>query len=638
MIYSMDEKKRYLILVPRIILMEQFKIELIKHKPKLKKKIQTLGDNNNEYDKDKTITICVYNSVYLIEKYCDTFDKIFIDEAHHIDNPMIYDNDDVNENIIDNDLEEDNNDNEKESIIEDDSEDEIKRSSNYINIIKSLLKYKNNVYFSATIDKIDDFQYYCKDIRDMINKKYLSDYTIHIPIFSDDPTNKNICEHLIKNYRNIILYCNSQKEGKKINDMLNSIRKGSSKYIDCKTTKTKRNDIIDSYKNDKIAFLVNVRILVEGFDAPITKGVCFIHLPSSKTTIIQIIGRALRLHPLKTFANIILPFSNKDDEDSINKFLKILANNDKRIKQTFENKKDGGYIAIEKIRNDVIIDEDDSDEEEEKDIFEMRYEMIYNSMGVLQNAKEIWMKKMEWVKQYIDKYEKRPSYADKNNNIRIYATWLSRQIQLYKKNMAIMKQRDIRTIFENFLNEYKKYFMSDKDIWLIKFKQAKQYIIENIKRPNVNDNDKDTRELGLWLIRQVENYNKNIGTVSVNKNIHKIFEKFLNEYKKYFMSDKDIWLANFKQAKQYIIENNERPKSNDKNKDIKKIGKWFVCQTKKYKENIGIIVTDMEIKEIWETFINDDKYKMHFISDDDFFKYMLEIIKKYIDKYNKLPS
>ena len=60
-------------------------------------------------------------------------------------------------------------------------------------------------------------EYYSKDIRDMIELKYLCDYTIHIPIFSDDPDNKKICEHLLKNYKNIIIYCNSQKEGKQIN-------------------------------------------------------------------------------------------------------------------------------------------------------------------------------------------------------------------------------------------------------------------------------------------------------------------------------------------------------------------------------------------------------------------------------------
>ena len=90
---------------------------------------------------------------------------------------------------------------------------------------------------SATIDRRDDFEFYGKDIREMIDRKILCDYTIHIPIFTDDPTNRNICEYLLKNYRNIIVYCNSQKEGKAVNLLFNELRKESSEYVDCKTPK-----------------------------------------------------------------------------------------------------------------------------------------------------------------------------------------------------------------------------------------------------------------------------------------------------------------------------------------------------------------------------------------------------------------
>jgi len=173
----------------------------------------------------------------------------------------------------------------------------------------------------------------------MIEQKYLCDYNIHVPVFNDDPTNRNICEHIIKNYRNIIIYCNSQKEGKLINKLMNKIQKGCAEYIDCNTPKIKRNKVIELYKKDYLPFLINVRILVEGFDAPKTKGICFMHLPSSKTTLIQIIGRSLRLHPLKEKAELILPYSCEDDEKSINNFLRVMANNDRRIKKSYENKK-----------------------------------------------------------------------------------------------------------------------------------------------------------------------------------------------------------------------------------------------------------------------------------------------------------
>lgn len=223
---------KYLILVPRIILMDQLKKEIIKHNSKIKNKIQLIGDGNDIFDENKLITICVFNSVHLIEKYCMNFEKIFIDEAHHINKPAIYyENDDENignneeleeyfsdEDIIDEDDFEDENYSDNESInsdLDDDIEDELINVKNYTKIIKSLVKYNNNVYLSATIDSIDNFEFYSKDIRNMIELKYLRDYQIHVPIFNDDPTNKNICTHLLKNYRNIIIYCNSQKEGNK---------------------------------------------------------------------------------------------------------------------------------------------------------------------------------------------------------------------------------------------------------------------------------------------------------------------------------------------------------------------------------------------------------------------------------------
>ena len=135
---------------------------------------------------------------------------------------------------------------------------------------------------------------------------------------------------------------------------MNSIQKGCSEYIDCHTSRKKRNDILNNYKSGKLPFLVNVKILVEGFDAPITNGVCFMSLPSSSTTLIQIIGRALRLDPkrLKTMAKVILPFSKKEDEKAISNFMKVMAKNDSRIRKSYDNKKLGGYFNIENIFDD----------------------------------------------------------------------------------------------------------------------------------------------------------------------------------------------------------------------------------------------------------------------------------------------
>jgi hypothetical protein len=181
-LHSIDNVSKYLILVPRIILMEQLRDEIIKHRPLLRNNIQLIGDSSNKFTKTKRITICVYNSIGLIEKHCNIFKKIFIDEAHHVERPEIYsmyDDDTDNASLSEND----NNENtiedcNEEIILKDDSEDELVNVDSYTKIIKSLIKYNNNIYMSATIDKIDKFEYYGKDIRYMIDQKFLCDYTI----------------------------------------------------------------------------------------------------------------------------------------------------------------------------------------------------------------------------------------------------------------------------------------------------------------------------------------------------------------------------------------------------------------------------------------------------------------------------
>ena len=643
-IFSMKNDLKYLILVPRIILMDQLKNEMIKLKPEMKNKIQLIGDGNNIFDETKLITICCFNSVHLIENNCSIFEKIFIDESHHINKPVIYCNEDefeeLNNNDINSDSESDYDDSDSES--KDDSEDELVNVKNYTKIIKSLVKYNNNVYLSATIDKDDDFEYYTKDIRDMIDLDYLCDYTIHIPIFEEDITNKNICMHLLKEYKNIIIYCNSQKEGKEINKLMNKLQLKSSEYIDCNTSKKKRDTIIEKYKNGEIPFLVNVRILVEGFDSPITKGVCFMHLPQSKTTLIQIIGRSLRKHESKTMANIILPFSSNDDEKNICNFLKIMAQNDSKIKKSYQNKKLGGYISIEnmneesKDENEV---EDKEDVEDEQNNFELKYNMVYDSMGNLQNSSEIWMFKLNKIKEYIDKNNKKPSKNDKNKNIKSLGCWLSNQKINYKNKKYNMLTEEIYNKWGDFINDkkYKIHFLDPNEIWKNNLDKLKEYIDKNNKRPCSKDKDENIKSLGFWISNQTKNY-KNKKEIMKNEEIYNKWDDFINDekYKIHFLDPNEIWKNNLDKLKEYIDQNNKKPYQKDKDKNIKYLGNWIGNQTKNYK-NKKIIMKNEEIYKKWDNFINDEKYKIHFVDPTEIWKNNLDKVKEYIDQNNKKP-
>src|SRR5579862_4298288 len=536
MIHSFEENCKYLILVPRIILMDQLCDEIIKHDRKLLKNIQLIGDGNNFFDKNKNITICVYNSVEHILSFIKSFDKIYIDEAHHIYKPEIY------------------------------SLDEIEiggKDKNYLATIRKFSKYNNNVYLSATIDKINGFHFYKKDIRDMINQNYLTDYTIHIPVFSNNPDNTNICQYLLQNYRNIIVYCNSRSEGKQITELFNKLQSKSAEYIDCETNKKDRKEILKKYNDGNIPFLVNVKVLCEGFDSAITRGVCFLHLSSSKTTVIQIIGRALRLHPLKTIANVILPFSLTEDEKSITNFMKILASNDERIKKSYVNHVEGGYLNITKM---VENDEDCL----------LRSEMIYDSMG--NNLRLNFDEWKELLFKYCDENEKAPSHKQqyKNKNL---GTWYCRQKQQInnindKLYIILAENKYVKESLNRYLEN------KNKDKKKLTFDQSKlllfKYCSENKKVPSVREQYENVK-LGMWYSNQKKKINnledQLYKTLSTENNIIK---ENLDKYLKFKNKNKDKKILTFDQSKKllfkYCNESKKIPHSREN------AGRWYAYQ------------------------------------------------------------
>lgn len=574
---SFIKNKKYLILVPKIILMDQLKNEIIKYDNQYIDKIQCIYNKSKFLNTKKDITICVYNSIHLIEKYCNVFEKIYIDEAHHVNVPDIYNF--LNENLL---------------LFE-------KKDKNYIDIIRSFVKYKNNVYLSATIDKCSDFLYYNKDIRTMIDLNYLCDYTITIPIFNKDSSNKNICKYLIEKYQNIIIYCKTRSEGIIINNLMNTLLSGCCGYIDCFTEKKDRINIIDEFKNGNISFIVNVKILVEGFDAPICKGVCFLHLPSDKTSVIQILGRCLRKHINKIIANVILPYSTDEDTENICKFLKIISKNDRRIYKTFEKKLLGGYINIDKY-----IDFSNPNIEADDDV-EFKFNLIYNSFGECINFEEIWKLKLEKIKKFIDEFKRRPHCKSNNKYERNMGQWISNQQHNFKENHQIMKNINIFNLWNSFINDnkYFKFFETCEKKWNNMLQKVIIYIDINKKLPSTKNNSLEIRQLGQWLTDQKKNY-KNKKKIMKNNNTQIIWENFITNiiYCKYFTTKNEIWFNKFEKLKNYIIENNIFPQI----RSNKILHKWMSHQQYNFNKNIYCMKNKV-IRDTWNEFINSDEYK-----------------------------
>jgi hypothetical protein len=342
------------------------------------------------------------------------------------------------------------------------------------------------------------------------------------------------------------------------------------------------------------------------------------------------------LHPSKTIANVILPCSTRDDGKDIGSFLRIMSKNDNRIKKSFDNKKLGGYIQIEKVKNcsnDI--------KKEEKDI-EFKYEMIYDKLGVLTNGCEIWEKRLIEIKVYIDKYKKRPSSTNKNKHIRKLGVWVLTQIDNYKKKQFIMTNKcvyDRWTIF-TMQEKYKKYFISNDDEWKNNLINVKKYMDENNKRPSSKNIDISIKKMGGWISNQIKNYT-NKQKIMSNKIIYNVWTEFTmqGKYKKYFISNNNEWKNKLIELKKYIDKNNKKPQFRDKNIDIdvRKIGSWSCDQQHNY-INKQYIMSNETIYDTWTEFITHEKYKKYFTSNVDEWKNKLTEVKKYIDANNKKPS
>ncbi len=557
-INSLGKDQKYLILVPLRLLMEQLKQEIINHTSFTKNDIQFIGDNYKTFNDEKLITICVFNSINIITKY-NQFSKIFIDEAHHIYKPNIY---------------------KDESIFKD-------KIESYVNVIQSLSKYNNNVYLSATIDKIETFKFYKKDLRDMIDHGYLTDYTINVPVFNDDPNHENIAKYLIQNYRTIIIYTSTSKEGKAFSNTLNKLQPNCSKFIDCRTSKINRLDILTRYKNEEIPFLVNVQILTEGFDAPCTNGVLFLHMPNSKTKLVQIMGRALRLYPFKKYASIILPYSIDEDIKSISKFLSIIATNDARINKTFTNKIYGGYIDINKIS----IDNDNNN-------VELRYELIYNNIGKLFepiDEEAEWKLLFKDLINHFDTFNAKPKIDDKNPYISKLCRFLNDNVYRFNNDNT-----EIINIWTNAVNDpkYHTYLITKEDLWKYHFNYLIQYEADNHTLPG------DKVPLGKWKNNQncAFNINKE-GLVVTDPELNKLWNDFINneKYEQYF-SDEKQWIYRMNSIYNYIEIHNKLPPSTVKDPDTKSKGMWLNTQTTNYNYKKKSMENPVLVK-LWEKFI-----------------------------------
>ena len=167
----------------------------------------------------------------------------------------------------------------------------------------------------------------------------------------------------------------------------------------------------------------------------------------------------------------------------------------------------------------------------DEDIYVKWESFIKDYEGYFISDDEKWYENLSKIKEYLNKYHKRPS--DKNVADKYLGNWLSSQIENYKNKNKSMNNSEIYDTFTIFLNEYKEYFRTNEEIWYDKFNKVKEYIDENHKRPSEVDKNEYTASLGKWLSHQLKNY-KNRTKIMKDDKIYSIWSSFIEEYKEYF--------------------------------------------------------------------------------------------------------
>lgn len=267
--------------------------------------------------------------------------------------------------------------------------------------------------------------------------------------------------------------------------------------------------------------------------------------------------------------------------------------------------------------------------------------MVFDSMGKITNAEDLWNMRLEEVKKYIDDNGKRPSSESLNKDINMLSKWLSHQITNFNKKQKNMKDEKIYNKWNEFINsdKYKKYFIlpSIEQYFNMNLNKVINYIDKNNKRPSEGKN-KNVSILGKWIQHQITNYNNKQENMK-NELIYKKWTEFINneKYKQYFQSQYEDFIMNLNKLKIYIDENNKRPSRDDKNKEIKFLGEWIHSQITNFNKK-ECNMKDEKIYNTWTEFINSDKYKIYFQSQYERFIMNLIKVKTYIDKNNKRPS
>ena len=219
---------------------------------------------------------------------------------------------------------------------------------------------------------------------------------------------------------------------------------------------------------------------------------------------------------------------------------------------------------------------------------------------------EIWYSNFQKLKDFINENKKRPSDSSKDNDEKYLGGWLICQIKNYKNKNYSMKSQERCDIWNQFLEEYREYFISNEEKWYSNFQKLKDFINENKKRPLCSSNDNGEKKIASWLQLHHQNYKNKIASMK-SQEIYDTWIHFLDEYKKYFNKyDDDYVISSIPKSKKSMkLQNTKKPKESSEQKQVRVRSELSVLHQRYKTLNSSNLSKEFnENPELWHTYHN----------------------------------
>ena len=174
--------------------------------------------------------------------------------------------------------------------------------------------------------------------------------------------------------------------------------------------------------------------------------------------------------------------------------------------------------------------------------------------------------------------------------------------------------------------------MSTEETWYQHLANLIDYLNTYKKRPSqLSKNDKE-RHLAYWYLDQLQNRIRLEYIMKNNEDVRKQWDKFVIDYKEYFLSSEQIWNTYLDKLINYINVNKEQPSESSKDKPTKQLAIWRRTQQINRK-NMKQAMKVESIRNKWDKFTTD--YKEYLLSLGDYWNANLALLIDYIKK-NKI--